>query len=37
MTMTTEKPPFAGFEVLLITGMSGAGRTRAADSMEDMG
>ena len=35
--MTTEKPPFAGFEVLLITGMSGAGRTRAADSMEDMG
>lgn len=37
MTMTTEKPPFAGFEVLLITGMSGAGRSRAADSMEDMG
>ena len=35
--MTTEKPPFAGFEVLLITGMSGAGRSRAADSMEDMG
>ena len=35
--MTTGKPPFAGFEVLLITGMSGAGRTRAADSMEDMG
>ena len=29
--------PAAGFEVLLITGMSGAGRTRAADSVEDMG
>lgn len=25
------------FEVLLITGMSGAGRSRAADSLEDMG
>lgn len=32
-----DPPPFEGFEVLLITGMSGAGRTRAADSMEDMG
>lgn len=29
--------PFEGFEVLLITGMSGAGRSQAADSMEDMG
>jgi UPF0042 nucleotide-binding protein len=26
-----------GFEVLLVTGMSGAGRTHAADSLEDMG
>ncbi|KFF30947.1 ATP-binding protein containing P-loop [Bifidobacterium bombi DSM 19703] len=26
-----------GFEVLLITGMSGAGRSRAADCVEDMG
>ena len=25
------------FEVLLITGMSGAGRSHAADSVEDMG
>ncbi|BDR53067.1 nucleotide-binding protein [Bombiscardovia nodaiensis] len=31
------QPPKEGFEVMLITGMSGAGRTRAADSMEDMG
>lgn len=31
------KAPFEGFEVLLITGMSGAGRSQAADSMEDMG
>lgn len=30
----TEKVPF---EVLLISGMSGAGRSRAADSLEDMG
>ena len=30
-------PPFQGFEVMLITGMSGAGRSQAADSMEDMG
>lgn len=29
--------PADGFEVLLITGMSGAGRSRAADSIEDMG
>ena len=27
----------SGFEVLLVTGMSGAGRTHAADSLEDMG
>lgn len=29
--------PADSFEVLLITGMSGAGRTRAADALEDMG
>ncbi|MBW3088191.1 RNase adapter RapZ [Bifidobacterium sp. 82T24] len=29
--------PADSFEVLLITGMSGAGRSRAADSVEDMG
>ncbi|MFT8356077.1 MAG: RNase adapter RapZ [Bifidobacterium aquikefiri] len=29
--------PADDFEVLLITGMSGAGRSRAADSVEDMG
>ena len=29
--------PAEGFEVLLITGMSGAGRSHAADSVEDMG
>lgn len=29
--------PASGFEVLLITGMSGAGRSQAADSLEDMG
>lgn len=29
--------PEAAFEVLLVTGMSGAGRTRAADALEDMG
>lgn len=28
--------PAEGFEVLLITGMSGAGRSHAADSIEDM-
>ncbi|MBT1177920.1 RNase adapter RapZ [Bifidobacterium callimiconis] len=33
-----ERPqPADSFEVLLITGMSGAGRSRAADSVEDMG
>ena len=29
--------PADGFEVLLITGMSGAGRSHAANSIEDMG
>ncbi|RBP99305.1 RNase adapter RapZ [Bifidobacterium xylocopae] len=29
--------PLEGFEVMLITGMSGAGRSQAADSLEDMG
>ena len=29
--------PADGFEVLLITGMSGAGRSQAANSIEDMG
>ena len=29
--------PADGFEVLLITGMSGAGRSHAADALEDMG
>lgn len=29
--------PAEGFEVLLITGMSGAGRSHAAHSIEDMG
>ena len=29
--------PADSFEVLLITGMSGAGRTHAADALEDMG
>ena len=29
--------PADGFEVMLITGMSGAGRSHAADCMEDMG
>ncbi|OTA27505.1 RNase adaptor protein RapZ [Alloscardovia macacae] len=32
-----EKNVAEDFEVLLITGMSGAGRTRAADSVEDIG
>ncbi|PLS30968.1 glmZ(sRNA)-inactivating NTPase [Bifidobacterium margollesii] len=32
-----EPQPANEFEVLLITGMSGAGRSRAADSVEDMG
>ena len=30
-------PPAKDFEVLLITGMSGAGRSHAANSIEDMG
>ncbi len=29
--------PAEGFEVMLITGMSGAGRSHAAHSIEDMG
>ncbi|MBT1162519.1 MULTISPECIES: RNase adapter RapZ [Bifidobacterium] len=33
----SEPAPADGFEVLLITGMSGAGRSHAADSVEDMG
>lgn len=37
MTETTETAEKVPFEVLLITGMSGAGRSRAADSLEDMG
>jgi UPF0042 nucleotide-binding protein len=32
-----KKPEDDSFEVLLITGMSGAGRSHAADSLEDMG
>ncbi|SCB79228.1 UPF0042 nucleotide-binding protein [Bifidobacterium bohemicum] len=32
-----EPRPASEFEVLLITGMSGAGRSQAADSVEDMG
>jgi UPF0042 nucleotide-binding protein len=32
-----EKKTNGAFEVLLITGMSGAGRSHAADSLEDMG
>ena len=34
---TSAPSPAAGFEVLLITGMSGAGRSHAADCVEDMG
>ena len=34
---TSAPSPAAGFEVLLITGMSGAGRSHAANSIEDMG
>ncbi|RSX56251.1 RNase adapter RapZ [Bifidobacterium samirii] len=37
MTDTRITSPADGFEVLLITGMSGAGRSHAADSVEDMG
>ena len=33
---TSAPSPAAGFEVLLITGMSGAGRSHAANSIEDM-
>ncbi|MDN6271499.1 MAG: RNase adaptor protein RapZ, partial [Bifidobacterium crudilactis] len=29
--------PADDFAVLIVTGMSGAGRSRAADSVEDMG
>ena len=36
-THSSAPSPAEGFEVLLITGMSGAGRSRAADSIEDMG
>ncbi len=36
-THASAPSPAAGFEVLLITGMSGAGRSHAADSVEDMG
>ncbi|MFT8704195.1 RNase adapter RapZ [Bifidobacterium aquikefiricola] len=35
--MDSSPEPADDFEVLLITGMSGAGRSRAADSVEDMG
>ena len=34
---TSAPSPAQGFEVLLITGMSGAGRSHAANSVEDMG
>ena len=34
---TSAPSPAAAFEVLLITGMSGAGRSHAANSIEDMG
>ena len=33
---TSAPSPAAGFEVLLITGMSGAGRSHAANSIEDV-
>lgn len=37
-TTPSDRPaPADGFEVLLITGMSGAGRSHAADAVEDMG
>ena len=36
-TVEDKPTPASEFEVLLITGMSGAGRSRAADSIEDMG
>ena len=37
MSDTRITSPADGFEVLLITGMSGAGRSHAADTVEDMG
>lgn len=37
MSMDGEPQPADDFEVLLITGMSGAGRSHAADCVEDMG
>ena len=37
MTESSESVATVPFEVLLITGMSGAGRSHAADSLEDMG
>ena len=36
-THASAPSPAEGFEVLLITGMSGAGRSHAANSIEDMG
>lgn len=36
-THASAPSPAEGFKVLLITGMSGAGRSHAADSIEDMG
>lgn len=36
-TLSSVPEPADGFEVLLITGMSGAGRSQAANSIEDMG
>ena len=36
-THASAPSPAEGFEALLITGMSGAGRSHAADSIEDMG
>ena len=35
-THASAPSPAEGFEVLLITGMSGAGRSHAANSIEDM-
>ena len=36
-TPDNQPTPLDAFEVLLITGMSGAGRSHAADCVEDMG
>ena len=36
-TLSSVPEPADGFEVLLITGMSGAGRSQAANSLEDLG